>query len=175
MSGGARPSEPASRRLAHGVDGPLFDGFEETARSAKEGGEPGLRAFDVMSLWLMVFASGAVMGIALRGNILLAIGIFGTIAVGVLVGWMLHALFARRTSRSDSPGASATMRGHDLSRLYSVEWRSTITRDTGWMTIEASSIDEARSKFQKEHGDARVVQAIALITGERAYALPWRQ
>lgn len=62
-----------------------------------------------------------------------------------------------------------------MSDMYSIEWRSLVTDDVGWMTIEASTIDEAKSKFQKLYGAIRVIQAIALINGERAYALPWRQ
>lgn len=166
-----RPDRLGARSLRHECDGQMYNGFQIAARSKAEG-KAGLGTFDVVFLGLTFFVSGAIMGIVFQGNVLLAIGIYGTIIVGGLVGWYLHVLFAGRAPRSDLSGMTGSMEG--LSHLYSVEWHSLISRDAGWTTIEASSIEEARNMFQKDHGDTKAIRGISLITSERGHALPWR-
>lgn len=55
----------------------------------------GLRASDKISLSLLFLASGGITGLALGGNVLLALSVFGAIVAGGVVGWFLHSLAAR--------------------------------------------------------------------------------
>lgn len=171
MTEDVNPDRLESRSLPNECDGRISNIFGRAIHSNAEN-KAGLGAFDVGFLGLTFFVSGAIVGIVFQGNVLVAIGIYGTIIVGGLVGWYLHVLFAGRAPRSDSSEMTGSMEG--LSHLYSVEWHSLISRDVGWTTIEASSIEEARNMFQKDHGDIKAIRGISLITSERGHALPWR-
>lgn len=46
---------------------------------------------------------------------------------------------------------------------YNIEWSGTITRDIGWVDVDASSHAEAIEKFLQEHGRYRRVRSIIEI------------
>lgn len=152
---------------------PSLDGFGWESWSSEERTHEGLEGIDLLALGLVYFASGAVVGIVFQGNLVAALAIYGTMIVGGFVGWMLHALLARRPAHPS--GAITGSEEPEMSQMYSIEWRSLVTDDVGWMTIEARTVEEAKSKFQQWYGSVRVIEAIALVTNGRAFAMPWRQ
>lgn len=48
-------------------------------------------------------------------------------------------------------------------KLYTIEWHGTITRDIGWQEVRAFSMEEAREKFLREHGQYRRVVGIMKV------------
>lgn len=45
-------------------------------------------------------------------------------------------------------------------RVWSIEWRGTITRDVGWNTIVAPTLEEARETFLRRYGNTRAIVGI---------------
>lgn len=48
-------------------------------------------------------------------------------------------------------------------KTYSIEWGGIVTRDIGWTEVRANSVDEAREKYLREHGQWRRVRAISEV------------
>ena len=51
-------------------------------------------------------------------------------------------------------------------KRYSIEWAGTITRDIGWIEVEANSPQESCEKFLAEHGRTKMVRAISEIVSD---------
>ena len=99
MNGSARPAAATPPRVSPAApvrpDGGPGDSHDDA--------RPGLRAADRIGLLLLFLSSGAITGLALGGNILLAMAVFGAIICGGIVGWFLHSFLAEsRTVRGGS-------------------------------------------------------------------------